>query len=54
MNVVLVPLLSLALGMGITLVVYFPFAAFFQWLARKRRIPVWLALLTIDTSGACW
>ena len=45
LNVVLVPLLSVAVAVGTTVVIYVPFAVLFQWLARKHRVPFWLPLL---------
>jgi hypothetical protein len=45
LNFVLVPLLSLALGIGTTFFVYFPIGLFFQWLSRRRKIPAWLPLV---------
>jgi hypothetical protein len=48
LNIVIVPLLSLALGMSTTLIKYLRFAALFQCLARKRNIPVSFPLLMSD------
>jgi hypothetical protein len=52
LSLVMVPLLSLAVGAGTTLFVCLPCAILFVWLCRRTRMPVWLPPLAFFLLAA--
>ncbi len=45
MMIVFVPMLSLFFAVSMTLLGYFPYASFCQWLARRKSLSAWLPVL---------